>query len=472
MKTRLVLTSVAIVAVGLAALWSLRSCGELPTSQPGHSARAATAPPREERGQPRRPSASGVSSESQQPGSPHVELRLVDIGTHAPTGRVALRIRNAEEAGAPDATVETSDAGVAAFERSGRFRVTIDATGLQLVFPENVYGESADVLVCRWARVSCDVAIEPAPESRPPVRVIAAPTDRVGGEWMPDPKRIGSSTWLRAEAPRLATASATSTENPIALDLPVFSEVTFAAVADGYLPDVTSARLSSTDAEGKVVHLSLRKARRVAVEVTDENGSPVEGATFQYAVHRRGTRGEVNPAIQLLLRDVDGAAVTMRSSPKDDWSELERIVQETTDVNGSAGVDEPLAGTTEILAVWAEGYRPYLVRRSTDASSDVTRVRLERFARTCDAYRLVRGGSVLKSVSLVLAEKLEGNFTPSLPTITSDREGRITSGFIVPGRTYVATVIDHASRTNYVGDLTFGSTSEVSADGLRGSGSR
>jgi hypothetical protein len=85
---------------------------------------------------------------------------------------------------------------------------------------------------------------------------------------------------------------------------------------------------------------------------------------------------------------------------------------------------------------------------------------------------LVREGAALRQVSLVLAEKLEGGFTPALPTIGSDADGLINSGFIVPGRSYFATVIDQATQSTWTGDLTFGSIRDVDIGGLRGGGGK
>lgn len=339
---------------------------------------------------------------------------------------------------------------------------------VRLVLPAQVYEAAvADVYACRVARITCDVLIVDNPVPRPEVQVFATPSHRERGEWIADPERIGSSEWLRRNALELTTTRVRSKSEQVVIETPVFPEVTFAAAAAGYLPDTQSVSFLGVDPESVHVRLTLRKARRIAIQVTDQEGTPVSGAMFQYAVERRGSAELVNPMVEFMLQQATGAGFTATSSRDRNASQVNEIVQARTDVNGMAALDEPGQGSSDYVIVWAEGFEPFISRRDNAAPSDEPiEVKLRPFARICDSYRLIRGGAPLRRVSIVLAEKLEGGFTPSLPTISADREGRINSGLIVPGRRYFASVFDQEHEKTYRGDLTFGNSSDVDADVL------
>jgi hypothetical protein len=346
-------------------------------------------------------------------------------------------------------------------------RLASTTPGWRLLFPAKSYDAAADVMVVRTASISCDVSFDDSPSTRPAVQVTAAPSYREAGEWIVDAKRVGSSAWMRTEAPSVVLASTRTTTTPFAIETPLFSEVTFLAAADRYLADHASVSFSGVDPASVRVHLTLRRARRISVEVTDPDGSPVSRAVFQYAVQRAGPSATLNPEIEFMVRDSLRTAFTGTSSPKTGAAVINQIVQSETDVNGMAAVTQPVNGAVEYLIVWADGFAPYVARRSMGAEQDdVVAVTLERVEARCRRYRLVRGGRPLRGAVLLLAEKLPDGFTPAMPSITADGDGFIPGSRVVADRTYSASVFDHSARKTYHGDLAFGSTEDVDLGSL------
>jgi hypothetical protein len=458
--------SLCVVLVLLFWLVPSRRDGAPPTIDASPKSGAVAAP---ERAAPHRAGRMPRAPAAIDPAAPtdSMQLRLVDVATGAPIANAKLRlVVGAQPEAASEAT--TSALGVVDCPTGKPVRVSTDGPGVGLIFPAKEYrGPTEDVLACRTAVIACDVTLADEPLARPAVRVLATPSNRAQGEFVSDPNRVGSAEWLRINRSDLSVVSVTSPATPVMLTTPIFPEVTFLASADGYLADVAALRFDGADPAPTRVKLTLRKARRVSIEVPDEDGSPVAGATFQYAVQRRGGIGMVNPAVLYPLREVIRCGFTATTSDQTQTSALNAIVNARADVNGITSVVEPMQGDRDYVMVWAEGFEPFLQRRGRASTTDETiPVVLRRRAKTCDYYRLMRKGSPMCEVTIMLAERLDDDFTPALPLYSAGKDGRLVPGLIAPGHRYLATVHEERTKHTYRGELTFGTTSDVDADGL------
>src|SRR5262245_29878790 len=98
MRLRPAAISAAVIAIFLAAIYALHSCGrEEPARDNGLS--ASPGQRLTQRREPRRPGATESAVESPPTAATRIEIRLVDIGTRAPVGRIPITLRSAEEPG-------------------------------------------------------------------------------------------------------------------------------------------------------------------------------------------------------------------------------------------------------------------------------------------------------------------------------------------------------------------------------------
>jgi hypothetical protein len=307
--------------------------------------------------------------------------------------------------------------------------------GVRAVLPDASY-PSKDSATTIWAykvlRIIGRIDFTSPPADKPTVKVAVGAVHRAPGEWVSSETLLGSPAWFRKHAPT-AFGGPHDVENcAFSLEAPAVGELGVSVYSPGYFTDTKTLPVTGKGGTTVEIAFRLEPCTEAHIHVTGPGGIPIGDAAVQL-ITVIDDPSAFNAELIFVESAATGNAITAQTSKG--HAGMQYYASGTTDSEGVSVITNQFRGSRHVLMVWADGHEPGIERREFRGGVWDDKIELSPFTRTVDAYEFSYKGKKIVDATLYILESVDG-FTPSMPGIRADAEGKYSSGRIVPGREY------------------------------------
>jgi len=365
-------------------------------------------------------------------------LVVMDVADDAPVAGLPLVARSDSRI----RRVRTDASGVVRLAGEREFQLEmVETSTRRLARPAARYpGRESVVWTYETVEIQGTVTLEaPGPDPPAPV-VVAAPVQRPGGNWV-SKSRPGTIVWFDANADNRGVHRAEVDGKNWSVKVPSrLGRIGVLGYARGYA--FVSDEVTAQDGRARSVHLYLKRRPVSQIHVADSSGDPLEGASVQYQITRRGTRHDVNPHWGYLYRAVTGAPYVAGTDSDGAYESM--TTTGTTGADGGVRLRGALVGNHYEIVVRAQGFRKHVsggIRPLGDLRISLEETRVPR-----ERYRFFYNGELIENGVLYLCERGASGLHSALPPVVCDEAGWFPSGVAERGVEYVAIIQDYDGR--------------------------